>query len=317
MSMMSKVIKGGGKILFYDEKDREKMNKKYPEIQFEKMNALTFTTKYKGNKQFEVEIQVENTKIPCAFNKWAWPWKYGTSKLELRIQFKDLKKKATIHITGGIQLELFKFFRYDYEKMMKDDPKLNKKISKKTKKKEKPQIIMVEYSKGKAIRKVYNVDKLSSKQKKKTQKGGKQTLKKSKKDKTLRNKYKKISRIDCAKKYPKSRDKTLKCLDQKVKDLKSLESEFSEEMKSLKKEIKEYEKTMNIFMKEAAKCQKHIPDMNKVKKCSEEVGKKYGGMFKDNKELSQIYTDNLRDKLNRMIDHTQKVDLGELGKLNL
>jgi len=188
------------------------MNKKYPEIQFEKMNALTFTTTYKGNKQFEVEIQVEDTKIPCSMNKWAWPWKYGT-KVELRLYFKDLKKKAITHITGGIQLELFKFFRYDYEKMMKDDPKLNKKISKKTKKKEKPQIIMVEYSKGKAIRKVYNVDKLSSKQKKKTQKGGKQTLKKSKKDKTLRNKYKKISRIDCAKKYPKSRDKTLKCLD--------------------------------------------------------------------------------------------------------
>ena len=85
------------------------MNKKYPEIEFEEMNSLTFTTKYKGNKQFEVEIQVENTKIPCAFNKWAEPWKYGTSKVELRIQFKDLKKKATIHITGGIQHELFQF----------------------------------------------------------------------------------------------------------------------------------------------------------------------------------------------------------------
>lgn len=316
MGMMSKVIKGRGKILFYDEKDRERMNKKYSELDFEKMNPLTFTTTYKGNKQFEVEIQVEDTKIPCAFNKWAWPWKYGT-KVELRLYFKDLKKKAITHITGGIQHELFKFFRYDYEKMIKDDPKLNKKVPKKTKQKEKPQIIMVEYSKGKAIRKVYNVDKLSSKKKKKTQKGGKKTRKKSKKDKTLRNNYKKISRIDCAKKYPKSRDKTLKCLDQKVKDLKSLERKFPEEMKSLQKEIKEYEKTMNTFMKEAAKCKKHMPDMNKVKKCAEEVGKKYGSIFKDNKELSQIYTDNLRDKLHRMIDHTQKVDLGELGKLNL
>lgn len=316
---MSKVIKGRGKILFHDEKDREQMNKKYPELDFENMNSLTFTTKYKGNKQFEVEIQVGDTKIPCAFNKWAWPWKYGT-KVELRLYFKDLKKKAITHITGGIQHELFRFFRYDYEKMMKDDPKLNKKVSKKTKKKGKPQIIMVEYSKGKAIRKVYNIDKLNKKSKrkeKKTQKGGKKTQKTPKKDKTVRNKYKKISRIDCTKKYPKSRDKTLKCLDQKVKDLKSLESEFPEETKSLKKEIKEYEKTMNTFMKEAAKCQKHSPDMEKVKKCAEEVGKKYGGIFKDNKELSQIYTDNLRDKLHRMIDHTQKVDLGELGKLNL
>jgi len=313
---MSKVIKGRGKILFHDEKDREKMNKKYPEVEFEKMNPLIFTTTYKGNKQFEVEIQVGDTKIPCSIQKWAWPWKYGT-KVELRLYFKDLKKKAITHITGGIQHELFKFFRYDYEKMIKDDPKLNKKVSKKTKKKEKPQVIMVEYSKGKAIRKVYNVDKLSSKQKKKTQKGGKKTHKKSKKDKTLRNKYKKISSIDCAKKYPKSRDKTLKCLDQKVKDLKSLESEFPEEIKSLKKEIKDYEKTFATFMKEANDCKKHSPDINKVKKCAEEVGKKYSSIFKDNKEISQIYTNNMKDKLQRMIDHTQKVDLGELGKLNL
>ena len=124
---MSKIIKGRGKILFRDEKDREIMNKKYPELDFEKMNPLTFTTKYKGNKQFEVEIQVEDTKIQCAFNKWAWPWKYGT-KVELRIQFKDLKKKSTIHITGGIQHELFQFFRYDYEKMIKDDTKLQKNL---------------------------------------------------------------------------------------------------------------------------------------------------------------------------------------------
>lgn len=211
----------------------------------------------------------------------------------------------------------------DREKMNK---KLNTKVSKRKgnkskltiKQKRKPPIIMVDYSKGKAIRKVYNIDKLNKKiSRKKKQRGGKQTLKKSKKDKTLRNKYKKISRIDCAKKYPKSRDKTLKCLDQKVKDLKSLESEFPEEMKLLKKEIKEYEKNLNTSVKEAAKCQKHMPNMEKVKKCAEEVGKKYSGIFKDNKELSQIYTDNLRDKLHRMIDHTQKVDLGELGKLNL
>jgi len=146
--------------------------------------------------------------------------------------------------------------------------------------------------------------------------GGNKDKKTSKNDKLLRNKYKKISKIDCAKKYPKSRDKTLECLDQKKIDLKSLESEFPEEMKILKKEIKEYEQNMNAFMKEAAKCQKNMPNMNKVEKCSEEVSKKYGNIFKDNKELSQIYTDNLRDKLNRMIDHTQKIDFGELDKLN-
>ena len=109
----------------------------------------------------------------------------------------------------------------------------------------------------------------------------------------------------------------MKCLEQKEKDLKSLESEFPEEMKLFKKEIKDYEKTMGNFYKEANDCKKHMPDMNKVKKCAEEVVKKYGSIFKDNKELSQIYTDNLRDKLHRIIDHTQKVDLGELGKLNI
>lgn len=124
---MSKVISGRGKILFYDEKDREKMDKKYPEVKFEKMNPLTFTTTYKGNKQFDVEIKVGDTKIPCSFKKWAWPWKYG-SKVELRLHFKDLKKKAITHITGGIQGKLFKLYRYDYEKMMKDNPQRQKSI---------------------------------------------------------------------------------------------------------------------------------------------------------------------------------------------
>jgi hypothetical protein len=243
MSMMSKVIKGRGKILFYDEKDREKMNKKYPDIEFEKMNALTFTTTYKGNKQFEVEIKVEDTKIQCAFNKWAWPWKYGT-KVELRLYFKDLKKKAITHITGGIQLELFKFFRYDYEKMIKDDPKLNKKkkqkSGKQTQKKSKKDKYICYTGIGskksgnhtkKEFLKVMNHNKynfnepvpkevktvdqwiqFSGAEKGKCKKDIKDE-KISKKDKTLRNKYKKISRIDCAKKYPKSRDKTLKCLD--------------------------------------------------------------------------------------------------------
>ena len=139
--------------------------------------------------------------------------------------------------------------------------------------------------------------------------------KKDKKDKTLRNKYKKISSTDCAKKYPKSRDKTLKCLDQKEIDLKSLESEFPEEMKLLKKELKDYEKKFGTFMGEAGRCNKHFPDMNKAKKCAEEVGKKYERIFKDNKEMSFILMNKMKDNLQRMIDHTQKVDLGELGKL--
>jgi len=122
MKENKKIIKGRGKIHFHHEKDREKMEKKYPNIEFEKMNPLTFTTTYKGNEQFEVEIKVGDTKIPCSFKKWAWPWKYGTN-VELRLHFKDLKKKVITHITGGIQGKLFKLYRYDYEKMMKDKKK--------------------------------------------------------------------------------------------------------------------------------------------------------------------------------------------------
>ena len=44
-------------------------------------------------------------------------------KVELRLHFKDLKKKAITHITGGIQGKLFRLYRYDYEKMMKDKKK--------------------------------------------------------------------------------------------------------------------------------------------------------------------------------------------------
>lgn len=133
--MKTKIIKGRGKIFFYDEKDREKMKKKYPDIEFNKMNNLTFTTTYKGKEQFDVEIKVDDTKISCSFNKWAWPWKYG-SKVELRLHFKDLKKKAITHITGGIQSKLFKFFRYDYEKMQNIHKKKSKGGAKKSFKKE-------------------------------------------------------------------------------------------------------------------------------------------------------------------------------------
>lgn len=114
---MSKVITGRGKIEFSKEKDKDKMEKKYPDVQFEKMNPLTFTTTYKGNEMFDLKIKVGDTEIPCSFKKWAEPWKYG-SKLALTPHFKDLGKKAIFSVSGGIQGKLFQFFRYDYEKML-------------------------------------------------------------------------------------------------------------------------------------------------------------------------------------------------------
>ena len=121
---MSKSISGRGKILFYKEDDREIMENKYPDIKFNTMNQLTFTTTYKGKENYDLVIKINNKVISCSFKKWAEPWLYGT-KLELRIHFDDLKKKSVIHITGGIQKKLFQFFRYDYEKMQ------NKKKTKK------------------------------------------------------------------------------------------------------------------------------------------------------------------------------------------
>ena len=133
-----KVISGKGKIIFKKDVDKAKMEKKYPNVAFEKMNKLTFTTKYKGNKVYDLKIKVGNTEILCSFREFAWPWKYG-SILALEPHFKDLKKKAEIRISGGIQHELFKFFRYDYEKLMnsktKKKTRKNKKKTRKNKKK--------------------------------------------------------------------------------------------------------------------------------------------------------------------------------------
>lgn len=125
-----KVISGKGKISFFKEADKAKMEKKYPNVEFEKMNKLKFTTKYKGNKEYDLRIKVGNTEIPCLFKDFAWPWKYG-SILALEPHFIDLKKKADIRISGGIQHKLFQFFRYDYEELM------NSKTKKKTRKSKK------------------------------------------------------------------------------------------------------------------------------------------------------------------------------------
>ena len=142
--------------------------------------------------------------------------------------------------------------------------------------------------------------------------GGPKGKTKDKTRKLVRKKYKNISAIDCAKKNPKSRDKTLKCLEQKQKDFKSLQKEYAQEMKLLKKEMEDYEKNMIAFVKESDGCKKHAPDMDKIKKCIMELTTKHKSIFED-KDMSKLYTDDMRDKLHRLVDHTQKVNLGELG----
>ena len=65
-----KVIKGKGKIQFTKDKDKEKMENKYPDIEFEKMNKLTFTTKYKGNKEYDLKIKVGDLIITICIKKF-------------------------------------------------------------------------------------------------------------------------------------------------------------------------------------------------------------------------------------------------------
>ena len=76
---------------------------------------------------FNFSIFFKLFKIPCSFKKWAEPWKYG-SKLALRPHFKDLGKKAVFNVSGGIQGELFQFFRYEIDKMLKDNPQRQESI---------------------------------------------------------------------------------------------------------------------------------------------------------------------------------------------
>ena len=136
-----KIISGKGKISFNKEADKAKMKKKYPNVEFEKMNKLTFTIKpgrpticsgcedwEKGNrnkeynlkvKEYNLKVKVDNTKIPCLFKKFAWAWNLRGG----------LKKKDDIKISGGIQNKLFKFFRY--EKLMNSKTKKKNKTSRK------------------------------------------------------------------------------------------------------------------------------------------------------------------------------------------
>ena len=133
-----KIISGKGKISFFKEADKAKMEKKYPNVEFEKMNKLKFITKYKGNKEYDLKIEVGDTEIDCSYKQFAWAWKSG-SKLYLEPHFKDLKKKSKISISGGIQHKLFQFFRYGwgYYTNMGNTNKGTGKNKKKTRKKKK------------------------------------------------------------------------------------------------------------------------------------------------------------------------------------
>ena len=120
--------------------------------------------------------------------------------------------------------------------------------------------------------------------------------------------YKKISKIDCQKKNPKSRDKTLKCLDDKKEQINALAKDSPKDMKELQKTKKNYQKSIKKLMKKITKdCMKYQGDDQQLKKCAEKEKKELESHGKD---IPKIVMDDMRDNIQRMVDHTQKVDLG-------
>ena len=153
----------------------------------------------------------------------------------------------------------------------------------------------------------------------KTKKKNKRTMKRTRKggcgkgggkNKSFMKEYMKISNIDCAKKYPKSREKTLICLKDKDKQFKSLNKSSSKEMKDLERSKQQYNKDLKEFMDKSKKeCMKHVNDKKKFNDCAKEIGKE---LEKYDKDIPKIFLDETRDKLQQMIDHTQKVNFSQL-----
>ena len=122
------------KLIIPDENSRDKLMKKHPSLDLE-TNNKRYLTKIKviynnSLKKFIITFQVGDEILKGTFRKWAGPWKYGKSLLELsEIKFNILSSRAKIHIRGDKNNELFQFFRYDYETMI---PKKDRSSKKKT-----------------------------------------------------------------------------------------------------------------------------------------------------------------------------------------
>lgn len=122
-------------IINHDEK-RDKLIKKHPSLDLEKNNKryptkITVTYSNSQNK-FLITFKIGDEILKGEFKKWAGPWKYGTTLLELsEIKFNILPSKVKLYIRGDKKGELFKFFRYDYETII---PKKGEGTSKKRKK---------------------------------------------------------------------------------------------------------------------------------------------------------------------------------------
>jgi hypothetical protein len=121
--------------LEFSDKDLIIMEKKYPDLDFTKRYPTKIKVTHKKKDEFDVLIIMNKVDIKGSFKRFPWPWK-GGSKLFLEIKLDAMKNKKTkITIRGDKGDKLWKFFRHDFEKMIKKKSK--KKTKKKSKKKHK------------------------------------------------------------------------------------------------------------------------------------------------------------------------------------
>ena len=136
------VWSGKLKLIIPDENNRAKLMKKYPSLDLEENNKrypTKITVRYNTSlKQFLISFEVGDEIMEGKFGKWAGPWKYGSSLLELsEIKFNILSSRTKLHIKGDKNDELFQFFRYNYETMIPGSSGKNEKHKKKTNRKKK------------------------------------------------------------------------------------------------------------------------------------------------------------------------------------
>jgi hypothetical protein len=128
-----KEFKWTGKLkVSFEDKDLAIIEQKHPELDFKKRYPTKIKVTHVRGDEFNVLITMDNNEIKGSFKNFAWPWK-GGSRLFIEIKLDAMKNKKTkITLHGDKGDKLWKFFRHDYEKMMKKDKK-----KKRTKKKKK------------------------------------------------------------------------------------------------------------------------------------------------------------------------------------
>ena len=83
-------------------------------------------------------------------------------------------------------------------------------------------------------------------------------------------------------------------------------------MKELEKRRKEHKQIVTKFIGEMKKCTKfRDPKSPEFKKCTQDIVRKGQIADKQYSDVGSLWTDEMRDNLQRMIDHTAKVDFSQ------